>query len=431
MPDKLQEWLELLGSQLQWKPGRELAVRELKAHILDQQEDFQARGMNEEEALTASLKEMGDPVEIGAELDKLHRPQSCLLPLLVIVALTILGIFIQSALPATNGATPERYILYTLFGAVLMLALWRVNYTLLFRLSKPALIAVIAVIAFYLFNAPIVCGINSRAGQILLLLPLLLVYALVKLRNRGGWKLALGCFVAAGLVALCIWRIPSHGTEVFLFVAISFVLMLMASAAGWFGSPKKAIVAILGACAAIMAVFFGFILSAGYYIERLIAFFTVQGDIGFQFRLLRGIGGFQSRTWFLQRHRSYLDLAYLSDLIGTSVFVVSFAAIVILAVLLWRRISRLHSVTGRLTATACALTLISESLIYWLYNLGWFPVSPPPFPFLSWALMLQVVNYILAGVLLSTFRHDSVVRDRSYPANLFGWQVKVTLKRKA
>lgn len=431
MPDKLQEWLELLGSQLQWKPGRELAVRELKAHILDQQEDFQAHGMNEEEALTASLKEMGDPVEIGAELDKLHRPKSCFLPLLVIVALTILGIFIQSALPVITAIPLTEYIVFSLLGAVLMVMLWRVNYALLFRLCKPALIAVMAAIVFYLlFDPHVVYGMNFRAGQVLLLLPLLLVYALVKLRNRGGWKLALVCCIGIGVVAFCMMQLPSRIAALFLFVITSLVLMLMASTAGWFGAPKKATAAILGTCAA--AALACLVPNTGALFKRLTVFITGvgEGEIYYELRLLRGTEDPEIRASVIQK-RTDMSLAYLSHLLGTFVFVVLFAAIVILAVLLWRRISRLHSVTGRLTATACALPLVGEALIFWLYNLGWFPFSPLTLPFLSRALMLQVVNYILAGVLLSTFRHDTVVRDRSYPANLFGWQVKVTLTRKA
>lgn len=429
MPDKLQEWLELLGSQLQWKPGRKLAVRELKAHILDQQEDFQARGMNEEEALTASLKEMGDPVKIGAELDKLHRPKSCLLPLLTIAALTILGISIQSALPVTTSIPLTKYIAFSLLGAVLLVVLWRVNYTFLFRIDGILLILCITGTVFYLLNAPRLYGMNYRGGQVLLLLPLLVVCVLAKLRNRGGWKLALGCFAGIGFVAFYMLGLPSSITAVFLFCVTSLVLMLMACAAGWFGNRKQAISAVLGVCVTVIAACLIALINTGYFFRRLSAFLTAEGDPGFQFRLLRGTGEMESRTWFIQNNLD-LNLAYLSDLIGTSVFVVSFVAIVILAVLLWRRISRLHSVTGRLTATACALTLVSESLIYWLYNLGWFPSSPLTLPFLSRALLLQVVNYILAGVLLSTFRHDSVVRDRSYPANLFGWQVEVRLTRK-
>lgn len=436
MPDKLQEWLELLGSQLQWKPGREMAVRELKAHILDQQEDFESQGMTAEDALTASLREMGDPVEIGAELDQLHRPKSCLLPLLVILALTILGISIQSALPVISAIPLPTFIKFCLLGAGLMLVLWRVNYTFLFRLGAPSLIVCAIVTIAYLLTSPTSTGMNFRAGQVLLLLPLLVVYALVRLQKQGGWKLALVCFAAMIAAGFYMLFLPSRMTAVFLFGLTSLVLTLMACAAGWFGPWKQATAAVLGICTAAALPCLALMISSGYLTRRLTTFITAEGDRGFYFRVLRGIGELESRTWYIQRQTD-LSLAYLSDLVGNSVFMVSFAAIVILALLLWRRISRLHSVTGRLTATACALPLVGEALIFWLYNLGWFPASPMTMPFLSRALMLQVANYVLAGVLLSVFRHDSVVRDRSYSTKafdimrrLFGWQLEVKLTRK-
>ena len=53
-----------------------------------------AEGMTEEEAEKAAVEEMGDPVEVGVEMDQIHRPKMPWKAILVIALMEILsGIF--------------------------------------------------------------------------------------------------------------------------------------------------------------------------------------------------------------------------------------------------------------------------------------------------------------------------------------------------
>ena len=58
------------------RPDREEVRAELSAHLEDKALDFQRifPGLTEEEAQERAAAEMGDPVEIGKELAKIHRP---------------------------------------------------------------------------------------------------------------------------------------------------------------------------------------------------------------------------------------------------------------------------------------------------------------------------------------------------------------------
>ena len=101
----------------------------------------------------------------------------------------------------------------------------------------------------------------------------------------------------------------------------------------------------------------------------------------------------------------------MSQTLGRWVFWAAAAGIILLAALLLRRIFRLRSRTGKLTALAALCPLLFQAAIYWLYNLGWWPSGALSLPFLSYGVTFLLVDAALAGVLLSVFRMDALVRD--------------------
>ena len=72
----MQEYLSTVGEQIRWKAARPVVLRELHDHMEDQYEAAIEHGSCENEAKEETLKQMGNPVEIGRSLDLVHRPQS-------------------------------------------------------------------------------------------------------------------------------------------------------------------------------------------------------------------------------------------------------------------------------------------------------------------------------------------------------------------
>lgn len=70
-----QEYLKSLTEQIRTKRARTMVAEEVEAHIEDQKQDFMAHGLGEEEAESMAVIEMGDPVEAGVKLDRVHRPK--------------------------------------------------------------------------------------------------------------------------------------------------------------------------------------------------------------------------------------------------------------------------------------------------------------------------------------------------------------------
>lgn len=91
-------------SVIRWKPAREAAWRELSDHLKDHAAALEERGIPPEEAAAQAVEAMGDPYEIGHQLDRCHSP---LVPTLSrIFALS--GLFPQTAdLPYDGDGTLE------------------------------------------------------------------------------------------------------------------------------------------------------------------------------------------------------------------------------------------------------------------------------------------------------------------------------------
>ena len=69
------EYLKILTDQIRCTMARPEVARELGDHIEDQTRAFMSEGMSRQEAEKAAVKEMGNPVETGVELDKIHCPK--------------------------------------------------------------------------------------------------------------------------------------------------------------------------------------------------------------------------------------------------------------------------------------------------------------------------------------------------------------------
>ncbi len=67
-------WLDEAVGQIRFAPDRKAVFEELTAHIQDRSDDLVSRGYTREEADDRTLLAMGDPVEVGKQLDAVHKP---------------------------------------------------------------------------------------------------------------------------------------------------------------------------------------------------------------------------------------------------------------------------------------------------------------------------------------------------------------------
>lgn len=92
---ELHEYLDTLSEQIRCKKARPMIVEEIENHINDQAEAYIKEGMGEEEAVEKAVLEMGDPVEAGVALDRVHRPRMQWELVISAALLSIVGLVMQ------------------------------------------------------------------------------------------------------------------------------------------------------------------------------------------------------------------------------------------------------------------------------------------------------------------------------------------------
>ena len=100
-------------SVIRWKPAREAAWRELAAHLEDHAAALEAWGIPPEEAAAQAVEAMGDPYEIGHQLDRCYSPLVprlsrvfFLLALAILLLSLIIGLRNDTGLFALTGLFP-------------------------------------------------------------------------------------------------------------------------------------------------------------------------------------------------------------------------------------------------------------------------------------------------------------------------------------
>lgn len=140
---KLDEYLEIVSEQIRYTKIRGTVTEELKNHILDQAEAYEDCGAFPEEALERAVREMGDPVETGVSLDRIHRPQMSwgIVLLIGIISIFSMGVFYAANIMGADIYPWQRQASFILAGFLLMLLVYRMDYSILGKFGwKPAAI---------------------------------------------------------------------------------------------------------------------------------------------------------------------------------------------------------------------------------------------------------------------------------------------------
>ena len=68
------KWRDDVVEQIRFRPDRAAVAEELTAHYEDHVKDLERLGYEHELADQRALGDMGDPVEIGKAMDRVHQP---------------------------------------------------------------------------------------------------------------------------------------------------------------------------------------------------------------------------------------------------------------------------------------------------------------------------------------------------------------------
>ena len=434
MLETITAWLETVQEQIRWKRARPVLIQELARHLEDQREEFLKEGKSPEEAERLAVRDMGDPVSAGTELDAVHRPRPQWGLLALTLALAAAGAVLRAVFhdqPGSPAILTGKILVSLGLGTAALLGMYFLDVSRLVRHARAVYIAVLAAGVLGLRAFPHATHPAYYAGYAALLFPV--AYTLWFYSFRGkGWT---GLFhsIAGGVpLALICAQTPSAAALLTLLSA-GLIMTLWAAWRDWFGTGRgRALCAVLGITSGILIRLF----YRGYFSAIRVRLQTaLHPELD---RQGRGFTGWMLRTFW----EDVLPLGQLgseasagvnagirvgwrtrpvdfsSDFLPASMAVawgwipllLLVAALTVL--LLWLLVKGLRQsyLPGRLTVVAVVLTLGFQTLLSTALNFGFvlFAASLP----LVVGNLQTVMDMALIGLALSVFRGDSAAREK-------------------
>ena len=410
--------------QVRWKKARPGLAAEIRTHLLDQRDACLAQGMDEGAAQGEAVRQMGDPVALGTDLDRVHRPRPQWGLLVFALALAVLGTLVRLFLTMdTPSATPGlTHIIGGVLGAVCLAAGYLLDISALGRRAGWVSMGFLAIVVFLLLSWDLrVQGVSWQVEFFLYLFPLTLALLLWRLRGQG-WPGVLVAMTWAGLCGISCLLTPSL-FALFQVTLSALVLGLFFSCRDWFGIGKKlgmVLVTVLGLGILFLIVYYGYWtqfrfdihpeldpLNRGYYAATIRT--ALSGA--------KWLGPVDPSLWFTENGWPLVPSIEGDNLLTNLIcswgwlpflaVVGAFAALFLW--MLWKTI-RLRQTLGRAVCLGGLTALGVQAVFSLLLNLG-VPLFAASFPLVV-GNTGTVLNMFFIGLMLSAFRDGAMPEER-------------------
>lgn len=246
----MDEYLKTLLEQIRCKKARPYIRQELQNHMEDQIEANIHAGMDYESAEKEAVKDMGDPVEAGISLDRIHKPQIAWKLLFMIALISVAGIvthiMIATHMDGADAFASSRYVIHVLVGIVVRMVLYFMDYTLLARYSKLIAVILLATCLLTLFFGVSINGMTyymNIGGRVISIQALMLfyvpIYGGVIYQYHGlGYKGVMKAVAWMVLPVLLVIRMPATMTAGLMLTSM-LVMLTIAVLKDWFIISKK------------------------------------------------------------------------------------------------------------------------------------------------------------------------------------------------
>lgn len=428
MHKRSQSFLGEVRDQIKSKEAKDFVSAELDYHIEESKNNWMEKGLDETAAEEKAVVQMGSPITLGQQLNKLHRPKVDWLTVILLVTTMGLGFlpilfldadyFLQYNMDASYFSIKK--VVFSLLGGVVAFGIMLINYRKLEKFGWlfygiGILILVLLRHSSYIINGVPFLAIGPYRIDGLSLMPIFLL-AWASFFNHKKiklWHLSL-LFIFSFWLFLNTVNLPA------MYIYTVMVLgIFWCSRFNW-----KIKLSITGAIAGSV-ILFGFIFLQFAHIyqkSRLLAFINPeQYAEGAGYLLLLVKERMSKAGWFGNVLNSddripdvHTDLVF----VGFTYYfgwLAAFALVTILALFIVRVMMIARNIQepfGKLLLIG-AVTLYTVQLVSNIgMTLGLLPLTSISLPFISYGLMPILLNAFIMGVVLSVYRRKDLTTMR-------------------
>lgn len=422
---KINNFLKKVCDQIRWKKAHEVVSKEIEDHIIDQKNGFISLGMDEQTAIDKAIKEMGDPVLIGTELDSTHRPKTewSIILLTGVMILLGFGMRLLVSFDTGFGSGLEKSVIITVIGICFMIAFYLLDFTTIGKYPKSIFIFLAFITIGIALTSPIIYSQRWYVPFMLLLFPTAFAGIIYNMRTKGYMGIIYsGLFFA---IPLFIALTSASTASVILYSLSCLILLTIAIAKGWFNVNKLKALLLVYIPTTILSstVFLVAVVNNSYRMKMFLNIIDPASDkmgsgwivtnireILASSKLIGQNKAIEASLILPEINTNYI-LTFLIHRLGWLAFLVVVGVVTTFIVRSFILSSKQKSMLGTLISTSVLITFTMQVVFYIISNLGIVLIAPLALPFIAYSGSSIVINMILIGIMLSVFKSGDLVKD--------------------
>lgn len=409
---KVNIYMDTVCSCVKFREAHNEIRREIETHLIDTVEEHEKEGISREEAIDMTIKQMGDPLDLGRKLNEVHRPK----PEWSVLTLVFIFLTIGMAIIYTrNSGLFQRSLFGVLAGIVVMVLLYFFNYQRFKPLSKYIYLA-----TTILLLTDIRVIINS-GFDIAYIAPILYALSLSGMFSDDEWK------KRKGIINLAIFILPMavllyrNSWSSLVSVAMYFVLALVIATMSGINIKYILGVAVLTIATGLYSIF-----NVDYRAQRILMFLNPEVDaqgagyINVQLKkILTSAGLFgngfdidKDLTFTLPEMNTDFVFSYIVYTLGWIVGAIIISLIIVFFIRLIKTSKSIKNSYGRLIVASFTSIFIIQFSYNILMIFGLVPLAGFSLPFISYGSRLNIANMAMIGIISSVYRRKNILLER-------------------
>ncbi|EDZ54430.1 cell division protein, FtsW/RodA/SpoVE family [Bacillus cereus AH1134] len=413
MNKKGERFVSEVTNHIKSKEAKSFVATELDFHLKQAKNTWIEKGLSEEVAENKAVEQMGSPIKLGQELNKLHKPKVDWFLLILLVAAMGLGFLPVFVFEYANEVMINK-VIFIILGVVTAIGMMLLDYRKLERMGWLFyIIGVVVLLILYCFSNASMIGepliqIGPIAIDCLMAVPFFFL-AWASFFNNSRLKII--HLVVLYLFSLYLFLIVSTLSSIFIYITMVFVMLWWSK----LGKKTSLIITVVPICLFIIKVSVSW--SSGYHLDRLLGYLNPESDAGgagFMYIRLKEV--MSSAGWF----GTYGDMKFIpapdTDFVFASLtYYYGYWLALILVFVLSLFVARLIVISYKINDRYGKLLLVGGLTLFvfqFIYNvgmiLGFLPLAAISLPFISYGLTPTVFHALIMGIVLSVYRRKGI-----------------------
>lgn len=413
MNKKGEQFLKEVTNHIKSKEAKDLVATELNFHLKQAKNMWMDKGLSEEIAEDKAVEQMGSPIKLGQELNKLHKPKVDWFLISLLVIAMGLGFLPIVALGHTNDLLMNK-VVFVILGVVTALGMMLINYRKLERMGWVFYtIGVLILLMIRSFsnasmNGEPLINIGPIAIECLMAVPFFLL-AWASFFNNS--RLKVRHLLMLYLFSLYLFLTVSTLSPIFIYITMVFMMLWWSK----LGKKTAWIITVVPICLCIISVSFSW--SSGYHLDRILGYLNPEkdaGGAGFIYIRLKEV--ISSTGWFgASENIKPIPAAHTDFVFASLTYYYGYVLALILFLILSLFVVRIMVISYKINDRYGKLLLVGGMTLFvvqFIYNVGMIvgllPIASISLPFISYGLTPTVFHALLMGIVLSVYRRKDI-----------------------